>query len=501
MTISDTPTSMTQSNLSDVDNSLSSFLSEEDWLCLSFLSGIGPSRLSRLYTYLEQLAAGYSDTSPLPLSSSGDLFRENKHHQLDEDESIQRDRNSPITYELLRSLKWPEVTAQEAMAYLDHGQLTEEQTQKRDTSLAWLEQENHHVIFQHHPAYPDALKQITVAPTFLYVEGDLECLSKPKIGIVGARHCTGYGREATMQLAEQLTSRGVCVVSGGARGIDTAAHQGALNASGSRKNLSTTAPTIIAPTIAVMGTGLLHRYPKQNIELFNSILNQGGALVSEYPLMTEVRAHLFPPRNRIISGLSAGILVAEASLKSGSLISANYAVQQNRDVFALPGRVFDSQAEGCHQLIRQGAILVRHVGDIINECPNLLSDDSTSSDSKLLVNHPVNQQDVSHETSKKTVSVDSSSTGSFSKGGSNSKKVASNESSQASIKNTLTPLPDGLSPESIRIATMLEKETQALDFDALMRNLSLSTQDMMQALMELELSTCIVNYNGRYERC
>lgn len=502
MTISDTPTSTTQSNLSDVDNSPGTFLSEEDWLCLSFLSGIGPSRLSRLYTYLEQLAAGYSDASPLPLSSSGDLFSDNKGQEfdpeLDEEEPTQGDKNSPISYELLRSLKWPEVTAQEAMAYLDHGQLTEEQTQKRDMSLAWLEQENHHVIFQHHPAYPEALKQITVAPTFLYVEGDLDCLSKPKIGIVGARHCTGYGREATMQLAEQLANRGVCVVSGGARGIDTAAHQGALNASRSRKNCST-----IASTIAVMGTGLLHRYPKQNKELFESILNQGGALVSEYPLMTEVRAHLFPPRNRIISGLSAGILVAEASPKSGSLISANYAVQQNRDVFALPGRVNDAQAEGCHQLIRQGAVLVRQVEDIFSECPQLTDVMTSTTNRASLVRTKTDvgsmkdqgkgtpqphddKHNVSHETPKPLSSV---------------KKIVTTDSSQGSIKNTLTPLPNLLSEDARRIADLLEKETQALDFDALMRNTPLNTQDMMQALMELELSTCIVNYNGRYERC
>lgn len=478
---------MTTSNLSALSSSLSdskgshssdadlvsnpcSLLSEEDWLCLSFLTGIGPSRLSRLYTYLEHLV---TDTSELPESThspvSGDLFESDLPTEA---ELPKQDSNHPITYELLRSLKWPEITAREAMSYLEYGQLTEEQNQKREISLDWLEKADHHMLFQHHPAYPDALKQISVAPTFLYVEGSLEVLSEPKVGIVGARHCTGYGREATLQISEQLAKRGVCVVSGGARGIDTAAHQGALNARAT-------------PTIAVMGTGLLHRYPKQNAKLFESILTQGGALLSEYPLMTDVRAHLFPPRNRIISGLSSGVLVAEASPKSGSLISANYAMQQNREVFALPGRVVDAQSEGCHQLIRQGAILVRHVNDILSECPAL---QQIASEEKLL--------NVSHGTlAKKSDSHSKAKVADLADLNVDQNKLGSD------MKRSLTSLPELLSKEAKKVATILEEDTQALDFDALIRYSQLTAQALMQALMELELSTCIVNYNGRYERC
>ncbi|SBS25244.1 hypothetical protein MSP8886_00215 [Marinomonas spartinae] len=471
--LSTLPSSHSNDTPSSNDVSLNNpcaFLSEEDWLCLSFLTGIGPSRLSRLYTYLEQLATGSSCFSESMFSESthssvsGNLFESDLPT---ESEPYSQDSNHSITYELLRSLKWPEITAREAMSYLDHGLLTEEQNQKREISLDWLEKPDHHVIFQHHPSYPEALKQISVAPTFLYVEGALAGLSKPKVGIVGARHCTGYGREAILQMAEQLAKRGVCVVSGGARGIDTAAHQGALNGKAT-------------PTIAVMGTGLLHRYPKQNTKLFESILTQGGVLLSEYPLMTEVRAHLFPPRNRIISGLSSGILVAEASPKSGSLISANYAMQQNREVFALPGRVVDSQSEGCHQLIRQGAILIRNVNDIFTECPALLQNISEE------------KQNVSHGTLGRKPNLHDTSS---------DLNVPDKDKLECDMKRSITSLPESLSKEAKMVANLLEEDTQALDFDALIRHTQLTAQALMQALMELELSTCIVNYNGRYERC
>ncbi|WP_133010677.1 DNA-processing protein DprA [Marinomonas flavescens] len=423
-------------------------LSQENWLCLSFLTGIGPSRLSRLFTYFDQLDQ----------SHEWDLFS---------DEQTVDDLPDTIVYELLRQLKWPEVTAREAMAYLDHGTLSEEQTQKKQVSLEWLEADAHHLLLQSNPAYPSDLKEIAVAPAFLYVDGDLTSFSYPKLGIVGARHCTGYGREATRQLASQLSHRGIAIVSGGARGIDTAAHQGALEAQST-------------PTIAVMGTGLLNHYPKQNKALFQDILSHGGCLVSEYPLMTDVRPHLFPPRNRIISGLSLGILVTEASPKSGSLISANYAVQQNRDVFALPGRVKDIQAEGCHQLIRQGAILVRHVEDILEEILPYSNEETGNNKKALMVKKKAN---VSRETSIK--------------------QPSSNKEVVESLieEPKMNPLPLHLSASARAIVKVLEVEAQAMDFDSLIRHTQINAASMMQALMELELSQCIENKNGAYMRC
>lgn len=409
-----------------MDTSYAAGLTQTDWLCLSFLSGIGPARLSRLYTYLTQLQ---SDTS---------------QDQTEKVSLFEADNNLPdiISYDVLRALKWPEVTARQAMDYLSTGTLTQEQAIKRDQSLTWLAEPHHFLALQEDLCYPSELKEISVAPAFLYVEGHRNALALPKIGIVGARKCTRHGRDITFQLAEQLASRGICVVSGGAIGIDTAAHQGAL------KGKTT-------PTIGVMGTGLLHHYPTQNTALFEQIVEQGGALISEYPLTTSPRPHLFPPRNRIISGLSMGILVAEASIKSGSLISASYAVQQNRDVFALPGRLSDKQSEGCHQLLRQGAILVRNVDDILDEC----------SPAALIFENSAKTQD----------------------------KMTSQRS--------LHPVSEFVSEDAKALVVALETEATAMDFDALIRLTKMSAGILMQALMELELSGCIENHEGLYGRC
>jgi DNA processing protein len=421
-----------------MDTSYAAGLTQTDWICLSFLSGIGPARLSRLYTYLMQL---HSDTS---------------QDQTKTTSRFETDSNPPdiISYDLLRALKWPEVTARQAMDYLSTGTLTKEQVIKRDQSLSWLADPHHFVVLQEDLFYPSELKEISVAPAFLYVEGHRNALALPKIGIVGARKCTRHGRDVTFQLAEQLASHGICVVSGGAIGIDTAAHQGALQGKAT-------------PTIGVMGTGLLHRYPTQNTALFEQIVAQGGALISEYPLTTSPRPHLFPSRNRIISGLSMGVLVAEASIKSGSLISASYAVQQNRDVFALPGRLSDKQSEGCHQLIRQGATLVRNVDDILEECPatSLIFDNTAVAQGKA-------------KTAERAV-----------------------ELGRTSFHGSLHQLAESASEGAKTLAIALEKEATAMDFDALIRLTQMSAGMMMQALMELELSGCIENREGLYGRC
>lgn len=447
-------------------------LTQEDWLTLSFLTGIGPARLSRLFTYFDQL----NDMQAKDLLSEVET----------------QPYPDQVSYELLCQLKWPAVTAREAMAYLDHQSLSSEQAEKKQISQDWLADKQHHLLLQSDLLYPSALKEIGVAPAFLYVDGDLASFALPKLGIVGARHCTGYGREITRQLANQLSRQGISIVSGGARGIDTAAHQGALAAA-------------TTPTIAVMGTGLLIHYPKQNKGLFQEILAQGGCLVSEYPLMTDVRPHLFPPRNRIISGLSMGVLVTEASPKSGSLISANYAVQQNREVFALPGRVKDAQAEGCHQLIRQGAILVRHAEDILDEilpANQSLQVEKDHSKIKNPVEKTFTKRKSSHNVSRETLLKQAN--------GRSSQNLARHAAGAANTTdavfslieaNSTKALPTHLSDHARTVATLLEKEAQAMDFDALVRQTQLTAPSMMQVLMELELCQCIENRNGVYVRC
>jgi len=201
--------------------------------------------------------------------------------------------------------------------------------------------------------YPKSLFEIPDPPPFLYVRGELRC-HETAVAIVGSRRATAYGLQTTARLAESLAAHGVTVISGMARGVDTAAHKGALAANGR--------------TIGVLGCGIDQVYPPENRKLFQEMAERGG-LVSEFPLGTLPLAENFPRRNRIISGLSRGVLVVEAAEKSGSLITAQYALEQGRDVFAVPGNISFATSRGSNRLIKQGAKLVDCVEDILEELP------------------------------------------------------------------------------------------------------------------------------------
>lgn len=209
------------------------------------------------------------------------------------------------------------------------------------------------------PHYPALLKEIADPPALLYLLGNPQLLEKPQIAIVGSRRSSIQGQKNAYHFAKQLAQAGLTITSGLALGIDGAAHRGALAASARSAVPKGT-------TIGVLGTGIDITYPRTHRALFAQLPEQ-GVIVSAFPLGTEPKPHHFPIRNRIISGLSLGTLVIEATLKSGSLITARCALEQNREVFALPGSIHNPAARGCHQLIRNGAKLVETTDDIIEE--------------------------------------------------------------------------------------------------------------------------------------
>jgi len=206
-------------------------------------------------------------------------------------------------------------------------------------------------------SYPMLLREIIDPPIVLYVRGNWrECFELPCIAIIGSRRCSTYGETACSMLSRDLAERGICIVSGLARGIDSVAHKAAIQAKGK--------------TIAVLGTGIDDVYPKENKKLVEQILESGGALVSQFPLTTPPLKDNFPYRNRIISGLSLGVLIVEASERSGSLITARHAIEQNRELFAVPGNITSRNSIGTNYLIKTGAKLVQQWQDVVSELPN-----------------------------------------------------------------------------------------------------------------------------------
>lgn len=387
--------------------------SQRDWLALSFMPGVGPSRLASLWTYLS-------------------AWSEDPHTDLFDSSSCSLKAAHSVDYQVLRALGWSERTAREALLYLQKGTLPYDVEDNFVLTERWLEEADQQVIFRDDPDYPSLLQNIAVPPICLFVKGNGKAWANPCLGVVGARNASGYGKKIAERFSQQLAEAGYSICSGGAKGIDSFAHLGALSAQ--------------KATVAVMGTGLLNLYPKQNISLFERIIATEGALISEYPLTTAPRPQLFPPRNRIISGMSHGVLVVEASDKSGSLISARYALEENREVFAIPGRIGDPQAYGCNQLIRQGATLVLDIDDIMAELPRTL------------------RQPALVQTVEETDGV-----------------VAT------------------LSSSASKVLALLCTERVAFDFDALIRKTGMGASVLSQTLMELELSGMVLNAQGQYQ--
>ena len=251
--------------------------------------------------------------------------------------------NNPLKYKNKLLLRAESISYLQQQKYLDN----------LDKTAKWLDGANNHIVSYFDDNYPSFLKQISNPPMLLYCIGDIGLLCTDQIAVVGARNNSTYGKNVAKKIITELaTVSNVAITSGLAYGIDTLAHHYALES-----NLK---------TIAVMGTGIDIIYPSSNRSLYHKIARE-GLIVSEYGFGVKPLRHNFPQRNRIISALSKGVLVIEASSKSGSLITADLALEQNKEVFAIPGSIFNSASLGCNELIKQGAKLVNNANDIIEE--------------------------------------------------------------------------------------------------------------------------------------
>lgn len=279
------------------------------------------------------------------------------------------------------------------------------------------------------PDYPELLKDIHTPPPLLYVRGDVQLLSVPQIAIVGTRHPTAAGANTARSFACELTKIGFAVTSGLAYGIDAMAHRGALDG---------------GATVAVLGTGIDPIYPARHHKLAREILDAGGALVSEMPANTPALPAYFPQRNRIISGLSLGVLVVEAAPKSGSLITARQALEQGREVFAVPGSIHNEVSRGCHQLLRDGATLVEKLDDITDQLGAMV------------------------------------------------------EYKREELRLQGQPLSDSLNANERHLLDAVGFEM--VDFDALVNRTGLSTPELTVTLLELELKGLLAQESGGYQR-
>jgi len=356
-------------------------------------------------------------------------------------------RHFPTPVKLARLLQNPQpkvqtddaqfnVSAVKALA-----QRASRSTQTRvQTALDWCNSEpDNHIIGLDNASYPPALLDTADAPPVLYVTGNPDCLTMPSVAVVGARKASHAALELAYEFSEDLAARGICVVSGLAKGIDAAAHHGALAGGGQ--------------TTAVLATGANRTYPSAHISLSDRI-SKSGALVTEFPLFSQLRPYHFPRRNRIISGLSLGVLVVEAALPSGSLTTAQHALKQGREVMAVPGSIANPLTRGCHELLRNGAALVESTDDILHCLESELR--------RHLVDSPAPKHPA--------------------------KAGKSNENLRNLPHDTLTLLDClGFDPVSI---------------DTLIRRSGLDTASVSTALTQLELSGVIVaGHGGRYTRC
>lgn len=383
------------------------------WLAATYLPGVGPRTFMR---WLEQ----FSDIEKLFHAAH---------------EELQVAGLSPQQIQSMQNPDWKSV----------------------EKDLEWAQVDNQHLISPEDDAYPRLLKEIHDPPLVLYVRGNKTVLSALQLAVVGSRNATSSGLKDAWQFAHCLAERGFAITSGLALGIDGAAHRGALSGKGI--------------TIGVMGTGLNHIYPLSHGLLAEEMISNQGAVISEFSLNTPPQATNFPRRNRVISGLSVGVLVVEAALKSGSLITARHSLEQGREVFAIPGSIHNPLIRGCHHLIRQGAKLVETAGDILEELGALRAAGGAVSQSKFT-----------------TVSAGAAEKGRFSL-------------SEAAARFVNFPginFPDNLAPEFRSLLEQIEYEITPIDMIILRSGLTAG--EVSSILLSLELHGYIQSVPGGYVR-
>ena len=331
-----------------------------------------------------------------------------------------------------------------------------------ERELELIREYNCQVVTLYDDAYPEYLKEIDTPPLVLYIRGELTSQDALSLSIVGSRDAKDYGRKVSYRLSYQLARRGITIVSGLARGIDTSAHRGALEAGGR--------------TIAVMGSGLSFIYPAANSDLAEKI-TESGALISEFPMAVKPKPRNFPRRNRIISGLTLGTVVVEASNRSGALITARLAGEQGREVFAVPGEIFSELSTGTHKLINNGAKLINTVDDLLNELPSYALN-------RIQSDVPTSQRPGAETESSQEQPTEKS----------DPKPASAQSTSKPQQPSQIAP-PPGLTPDERAVFDAIE--VPASHIDTIVRTTQLPIGQVSSVLLMLELKGIVQQLPGK----